>query len=164
MLPDWEGVSGFASQEYIKEGPVLEVLFLATHQSFREGGYARDLVRSLEHSAREMGCSAVVVAAVPAQGINFWTRAGYRVEVPLLELEEDDKPQGGPGLSAPTTALGEFLHEHMVLFTDSPLVVKLLRDVSVSQDVEAGCCTADDSNVDLTNDKDIRDAAFLSMD
>merc|ERR1719330_1990817 len=60
-------------------GPVLEVLFLATTPELREVGQAQALVSELEGAAKQMGCFAISVAAVPSQGISFWTGCGYEV-------------------------------------------------------------------------------------
>merc|ERR1711879_366649 len=70
-----------------------------------------------------MGCSAVTVAAVPIQGLTFWQRCGYEIVVPL-------KKEGvmEPGLDEPLTAFGGFLLNHMLLFTDTPLVAKILTN------------------------------------
>merc|ERR1712146_618209 len=73
LLPSWQN-----------KGPVLEVLFLATSPQLRERQWALELEQELEASAVLMGCSAICVAAVPVQGMNFWTnRCGFEVVVPL---------------------------------------------------------------------------------
>jgi len=111
LISGWEGAAGA-----VRAGPVLEVLFLATHPAMREVGLATKLVKELEAGATAMGCSAVAVAAVPSQGISFWNRCGYEVAVPL----------GDNGPAEAVSALGEFLSENMLLFTDTPLVAKAL--------------------------------------
>lgn len=111
LLPSWED-----------KGTVLEVLFLATSPEMREGGFAFQLENDLESAAKEMGCCAIAVAAVPHQGMNFWTgRCGFEVVVPLkTDTTEADC------LGEPLNNLGDFLLRHMLLFTDTPLVAKEL--------------------------------------
>lgn len=134
LLDGWSGTPGGALGGPVRAGPVLEVLFLATASESRQGGEAMNLVAELEEVAGDMGCTAVAVAAVPAQGRRFWKRCGYKVEVPLAEEEERDdascssrSPRPGPGPGEPVSALGEFLRERMLLFTDTPLVAKVLQ-------------------------------------
>jgi hypothetical protein len=126
LLPSWQD-----------KGPVLEILFLATCQELREMGWANELEGELEALAKSMGCSAIAVAAVPVQGMAFWTkRCGFEVLVPLKDGQEDEQDhqnQKAPGnttkaehLEEPVNELGEFLLKHMLLFTDTPLVAKVL--------------------------------------
>jgi hypothetical protein len=124
LLCHWEGSSPEAAEGHGQGGPVLEVLFLATSPDLRESGEAGRLVKELEEAATVMGCSAIAVAAVPQQGISFWTRAGYEIAVPLSK--DTSTNPGGPGPGEPTSALGNFLFENMVIFTDTPLVAKVL--------------------------------------
>merc|ERR1719203_1295654 len=108
-------------------GSVLEVLFLATSPEYRELGQAQELVKELEEAAQTMGCFAICVAAVPKQGISFWTRCGYEVAVPLEETAtEGSEPSGPPRLGEPRSELGAFLLQKMLLFSDTPLVAKVL--------------------------------------
>merc|ERR1712039_16314 len=105
--------------------------FLATAEDFRRTKAATELVADLEDTARKMNCSAIAVAAVPHQGIQFWTRNGFQVEVPLKS--EDAAMSGaskshGPGLDEPVSDLGTFLYDNMILFTDSPLCAKILTN------------------------------------
>lgn len=116
----------------VPAGSVLEVLFLATSVQARESGQAMKLIAELENVATELGCAAIAVAAVPVQGRGFWTRNGYEVVVPLKHDEESGKEDpgvggDGPFLAEPLTELGAFLLNHMLLFTDTPLMAKVLR-------------------------------------
>merc|ERR1712241_1108207 len=84
-----------------------------------------------ESAAYSMGCSAIAVAAVPAQGMSFWTkRRGFEVVVPLkTEIRSSEGFQDAVSdeteyLGEPVNDLGDFLVRHMVLFTDTPLVAK----------------------------------------
>merc|ERR1711998_714587 len=99
-----------------ERGPVLEVLFLATTPHFREQGWAVKLEQELESVAKSMGCSAIAVAAVPHQGINFWTeRCGFEAVVPLLEVPtSEDNGTEQQYLGEPVSELGEFLPRHML--------------------------------------------------
>lgn len=131
LLPTWKGDSEN------ENGPVLEVLFLATGLDFREMGVAKDLVVELENTAKSMGCVAVAVAAVPCQGESFWRKCGYEVAVPLMETakgssDTEESVSNNPGLGEPLTHLGEFLVKNMMLFTDTPLVAKLLTGTKSS--------------------------------
>jgi len=118
--------------EQIPLGPVLEVLFLATNPDLREMCQAQELVKELEETAISMGCYAVCVAAVPKQGVSFWSRCGYEVVVPL-ESPPQEQPSISeaeahvPNLGEPCNDLGAFLLQKMLLFTDTPLVAKVLR-------------------------------------
>merc|ERR1712032_1601167 len=119
LLPNWQD-----------KGPVLEVLFLATSPEMWERGWAAELEEELERVATSMGCSAIAVAAVPAQGMNLWTvRCGFEIVVPL---RTGACPDGGVDeehpLGEPVNGLGDFLLRHMLLFTDTPLVAKVLRN------------------------------------
>lgn len=127
-----EGSAATPSQESVLAGPVLEVLFLATSPCFREEGDALKLQEELEKEARGLGCAAMCVAAVPNQGTSFWSRSGFSVAVPLIGKERQDSPDGAPTeteglhLGEPTTALGEYLLANMLLFSDTPLMAKIL--------------------------------------
>lgn len=140
LIFGWEGSTEKTPGEYVAPGPVLEVLFLATTPLLREGGEAQKLVAELEQAAAGMGCIAVAVAAVPGQGRNFWKRCGYDVLVSL----KGERPEGAPcdewsngedssdaapffGLEEPVSPLGRYLLDHMLLFTDTPLVCKVLK-------------------------------------
>jgi GNAT superfamily N-acetyltransferase len=128
LLPNWTGAPG------MQGGPVLEVLFLATNPEYRESGEAMRLVQELESSAKAMGCIALAVAAVPKQGISFWHKCGYTEAVPLNSKVDPDNAgidPKEPGLGEPLTPLGVFLNENMLLFTDSPLVVKTLTGTEI---------------------------------
>jgi len=130
LLDGWTGASEDVLGEPVPAGPVLEVLFVATSIHAREWGEAAMLVAELEAVAGDMGCVAIAVAAVPAQGRAFWSRNGYTVQVPLAEWKESDMKWAhgsGPGLGEPASALGEFLCERMLLFNDTPLVAKVLK-------------------------------------
>jgi len=131
LLPAWEGNADYES------GPVLEVLFLATGPDFRELGVAKQLVNELESTAKTMGCIAVAVAAVPCQGLSLWRGCGYEVAVPLLETSKggSEALDTNPGLGEPLTALGDFLLTNMLLFTDTPLVAKMLAETTKKRDV-----------------------------
>merc|ERR1712146_803611 len=77
------------------------------------------------------GCSAIAVAAVPVQGMAFWTkRCGFQVVVPLKDGQDHPVVAGdttkAEHLDEPVNELGEFLLQHMLLFTDTPLVAKVL--------------------------------------
>lgn len=124
LLHGWSG----SPESPVRPGPVLEVLFLATKAECRESGEAKKLVAELEKVATDLGCAAVAVAAVPAQGCQFWKRCGFKVAVPLAKEDGDDAEPGlGAGLGEPVSALGEFLRDHMLLFNDTPLVAKALK-------------------------------------
>merc|ERR1712066_845426 len=108
----------------------MEVLFLATSPKMRESGFAGQLEQELESAAKEMGCSAIVVAAVPAQGMSFWTkRCGFEVVVPLKADRNEEEY-----FEEPLNELGAFLLRHMLLFTDTPLVAKELSGGSSGKD------------------------------
>jgi len=126
LLPIWED-----------KGPVLEVLFLATSPGMREHGWAEELETELESAALSLGCSAIAVAAVPVQGMSFWTeRCGFEIVVPLkssttgAEEYHDAKDKDIQPLGEPVNELGQFLLQHMLLFTDTPLVAKVLSGES----------------------------------
>merc|ERR1712048_970968 len=105
----WRLLDSPADDECPK-GPVIEVLFLATCEEYRECGQALALVRELEAAAKAMGCSAVAVAAVPVQGVGFWTDAvGCEVLVPLNGQHNDIDPPPDSVLGEPRNALGAFL-------------------------------------------------------
>lgn len=134
LLPCWEGSQANDHTSFVPKGPVLEVLFLAACPQMRELGHSKELVAELEIAAKQMGCCAVAVAAVPQQGRSFWKKCGYEVVVPLKDGECDETGQApgirskkeGPGLDEPNSAFGAFLVENMLLFTDTPLVAKTL--------------------------------------
>jgi len=98
-------------------------------------------VTELEVAARGLGCAVMCVAAVPRQGVSFWKKCGYKREVPLKKARarsaesNDDAPGGGEidkeasmnPLEEPATALGKYLLANMLLFSDTPLVAKVLR-------------------------------------
>jgi hypothetical protein len=99
----------------------------------REQGWAIELEEELESAAEFMGCSAIAVAAVPVQGMSFWTqRCGFKVVVPLKtetkssEEFQDAMSDAAECLGHPVNELGDFLLRHMLLFTDTPLVAKEL--------------------------------------
>jgi GNAT superfamily N-acetyltransferase len=120
-------------------GPVLEVLFLATDPEYRQTGEAMRLVQELESSARDMGCIAAAVAAVPKQGVSFWQKCGYTVAIPLKSIEDSNSAEVDPkepGLGEPLTPLGFFLRENMLLFTDTPLVVKMFHDAEIGHGID----------------------------
>jgi GNAT superfamily N-acetyltransferase len=122
LLDGWSGAPEGALGGRVRPGPVLEVLFLATKLESRVSGVAKQLMADLEAVATDLGCAAVAVAAVPVQGCHFWRGCGYEVAVPLAE--EDCGP--GRGFGEPVSALGEFLLDRMLLFSDTPLVAKVL--------------------------------------
>lgn len=132
IISGWPGSLASMPGGAVPAGPVLEVLFLATATGMREGGQAQKLIEELQEVGTEMGCAAMAVAAVPVQGYGFWTKNGFQVHVPLQEGKEVPRPvavaksKAGPGLAEPLTELGAFLRDHMVLFTDTPLVAKVL--------------------------------------
>lgn len=132
LLPSWQN-----------KGPVLEVLFLATSKDVREQGWANELVEELQETATTMGCSAIAVAAVPIQGKFFWTqRCGFEVVVPLknksngeqktLKADESKEIVIDDLFDEPVNDLGQFLLQNMLLFTDTPLVAKILSKESQS--------------------------------
>lgn len=120
LLPDWPGVPQGAGRA-IAAGPILEVLFLATAPGLQEGGEASRLQKQLEDAARDLGCAAMCVAAVPKQGINFWKKQAFEVAVPLTTDDVE-----ATSLGEPDTPLGEFLYRNMMLFSDTPLMAKVL--------------------------------------
>eukprot|EP00445_Apocalathium_hangoei_P028246 CAMPEP_0203914764 /NCGR_PEP_ID=MMETSP0359-20131031/55622_1 /ASSEMBLY_ACC=CAM_ASM_000338 /TAXON_ID=268821 /ORGANISM="Scrippsiella Hangoei, Strain SHTV-5" /LENGTH=361 /DNA_ID=CAMNT_0050841129 /DNA_START=60 /DNA_END=1145 /DNA_ORIENTATION=- len=133
LLDGWPGAAPDAAGGAVAAGPVLEVLFAAAHPDLQELGVAGHLMAELEEVATLMGCAAVAVAAVPHQGRRFWAKQGYLVHATLIEialqgdgdnLSESSKMQT---TLEPGTALGEFLKSKMLLFTDTPLVAKVLR-------------------------------------
>mmetsp|Transcript_30015 Transcript_30015/g.69901 ORF Transcript_30015/g.69901 Transcript_30015/m.69901 type:complete len:420 (+) Transcript_30015:75-1334(+) len=141
VIDGWSGADSdaFVEGREIGAGPVLEVLFLAIQVGLREHGQAGRLLSELESTARQMGCVAVTVAAVPHQGCAFWTSNGYRVAVPCTDgpLESPDAAQEpGPFLDATTGAFGQYLFRHMLLFTDTPLMAKVLSDAAPSPPTE----------------------------
>eukprot|EP00746_Dinoflagellata_sp_MGD_P016787 gnl/MRDRNA2_/MRDRNA2_138131_c0_seq1.p1 gnl/MRDRNA2_/MRDRNA2_138131_c0~~gnl/MRDRNA2_/MRDRNA2_138131_c0_seq1.p1 ORF type:complete len:489 (-),score=86.54 gnl/MRDRNA2_/MRDRNA2_138131_c0_seq1:24-1490(-) len=155
LLSGWMGSASNTPGGAVPAGPVLEVLFLATSVGLREGGQALKLISELEEIASEMGCAAMAVAAVPVQGHGFWTRNGFEVVVPLKDLDDVPsnvavaKPADPPGLGEPLTELGVFLLDQMLLFTDTPLVAKVLHPKSKKEtvtDADLGVAKALDRN------------------
>merc|ERR1712178_348061 len=104
LLYNWNGSPATTTEDAIPAGPVLEVLFLATLPGFRQQGEAQTLVKELEEAARSLGCAAMCVAAVPRQGVSFWTRCGYTTMVALKNTSGD----GGAPLDEPTSLLGGY--------------------------------------------------------
>jgi len=141
LLYQWEGSAASASENAVAAGPVLEVLFLATNHGFRREGEGQSLVKELEDAARSLGCAAMCVAAVPKQGRRFWETCGYTTLVPLKDSDGGagsadsaasadallDKGMEETCLGEPTSALGEYLLANMLLFSDTPLVGKVLK-------------------------------------
>lgn len=141
LLYQWEGSAASASEDAVAAGPVLEVLFLATHHGFRREGEGQSLVEELEDAARSLGCAAMCVAAVPKQGRRFWETCGYTTLVPLKDSDggagsadaaasaavHQDNAMEEACLGEPTSALGEYLLANMLLFSDTPLVGKVLK-------------------------------------
>lgn len=106
----------------------MEILFLATSPQVREAGYARMLQQDLEVAAKKMGCSAMCVAAVPKQGIQFWTqKSKFQELVPLAKPVETGEQDPADVLGEPVNELGHFLLRNMMLFSDTPLVAKVLE-------------------------------------
>jgi len=137
LIFGWEGANGLFSNG----GPVLEVLFLATAPGMRESGHALELIAELEEAATSMGCSSISVAAVPHQGMSFWSRAGYGKVVLLKdtddasiehEMDRDCKPCSV--FQEPITPFGTFLFQNMLLFTDTPLLAKSLQKTESAVD------------------------------
>lgn len=126
LLDGWAGSTPGCPGGQVRGGPVLEVLFLATRPDLREEGQACKLVQELEEAASTLGCAAVAVAAVPVQGRSFWSKCGYEVVVPLAAEQDERLGHDAPGPGDPSTALGGFLRQNMVLFSDTPLVAKVL--------------------------------------
>merc|ERR1712110_985529 len=119
----------------------LEVLFLATAPDMRESGHALELIGELEEAAASLGCSSVCVAAVPHQGMSFWSRAGYGKIVLLkdtdeasIEHETDKTCNPCSVLQEPITPFGKFLFQNMLLFTDTPLLAKYLHKMENAVD------------------------------
>lgn len=136
----WRRLDGFEGGRYepaeaeLPAGPVLEVLFLATAERFRESGHALALVMDLEAGAREAGFVAICVAAVPRQGVRFWARADLHTAVDLKAKTARDSGDEDDPLVEPSDALGAFLKKRMLLFSDTPLRAKaLLQDGGAAQ-------------------------------
>eukprot|EP00929_Paragymnodinium_shiwhaense_P007325 TRINITY_DN11123_c0_g1_i16.p1 TRINITY_DN11123_c0_g1~~TRINITY_DN11123_c0_g1_i16.p1 ORF type:complete len:338 (-),score=67.09 TRINITY_DN11123_c0_g1_i16:164-1177(-) len=123
VLEGWHGMDAAADFAAVPAGPVLEVLFLATVTEFRRGGEAAALLKDLEAGAKAMGFVAIAVAAVPQQGMNFWTKKMSYSSVVAL----NPSPSSASDVFCePTNELGRFLFENMMLFDDTPLVAKSL--------------------------------------
>eukprot|EP00444_Apocalathium_aciculiferum_P024932 CAMPEP_0183437112 /NCGR_PEP_ID=MMETSP0370-20130417/71654_1 /TAXON_ID=268820 /ORGANISM="Peridinium aciculiferum, Strain PAER-2" /LENGTH=365 /DNA_ID=CAMNT_0025624791 /DNA_START=92 /DNA_END=1189 /DNA_ORIENTATION=+ len=134
LLDGWLGAAHDAAGGAVAAGPVLEVLFAATAPDLVELGVSGQLVAELEQVATQIGCAAIAIAASPCQGKRFWSKQGYVVHVPLVEIagqgdgvDPNDSSHAQTTLGEPQSALGEFLKAKMLLFTDKPLVAKVLR-------------------------------------
>jgi len=127
MLDTWEDPEACDNAHLVCAGPVLEVLFLSTHPVMRTMGEAKRMVSRLEKHAQSLGCSALAVAAVPAQGINFWTSTAHWTVVVPRDETVDSHDEAAFTLGEPTCPLGQYLLDRMVLFNDCPLVAKRLR-------------------------------------
>jgi len=135
VIDGWQGMEGTKDFEAVPAGPILEVLFLATPPYIRRSGEAARLRQALERSAASMGCVAMCVAAVPIQGMAFWTQmSGYSTLVALNEEKHDDRDI----FCEPVNELGRFLFDNMVLFTDTPLVAKILSQDEDKEKPAAG--------------------------
>lgn len=126
LLFSSEGSSGSALENTGLDGPVLEVLFLSTQYC---QGDATALLSDLEDEARARGCAAIcTTAANSAEATSFWKPLGFSVEVPVKACEDGDAAEPEPEQEPePSTALGRYLSRKMVLFTDTPVVAKVLK-------------------------------------
>jgi len=128
---------------------MLEILFLATREDVARTDVAGETVRYLVNYARLGGFELLAVAAVPQQGIQFWTkqrfkkssapppRAGEISELAKTAREKVLKLRKGEGAPSPeeidqTPFRGwgswarerdAFLRNHMLVFVDTPLYV-----------------------------------------
>jgi len=59
---------------------MLEVLFLACHESYRHTNISSSLIDRLINYARFNYFSIITVAAVPYQGIAFWEKNGFKTD------------------------------------------------------------------------------------
>eukprot|EP00929_Paragymnodinium_shiwhaense_P039492 TRINITY_DN20723_c0_g1_i1.p1 TRINITY_DN20723_c0_g1~~TRINITY_DN20723_c0_g1_i1.p1 ORF type:complete len:495 (+),score=89.87 TRINITY_DN20723_c0_g1_i1:148-1632(+) len=124
----WRIIDGFVgsksttSHKSVKRGPVMEVLFLASIPPVAHTGESIRLAKALEDAAVQMGCAAIAVAAVAAQGKSFWVRRlGYEIHVDLNPEATCSKDI----FLEPEGELGRFLMHNMILFDDTPIVAKV---------------------------------------
>jgi len=111
---------------------MLEVLFLATREDMAHTKVAEEVVDRLLTFAHAETFNVVSVAAVPAQGVAFWSKNGfsYFPDPNITSLAKYPKDVNDAKDLTLDAAKGKqicsFLHSHMLMFPDTPLFARVL--------------------------------------
>eukprot|EP01084_Bolivina_argentea_P262438 443791_1 len=103
---------------------MFEVLFLSTSEHVRHQKIANEMVKRIEVFARLNCYDIISVAAVPNQGISFWSQNAFETFVfqnePVIKFDENI------GYVTKRNRIRQFIQRNMLVFNDTPLLVKVL--------------------------------------
>ena len=112
-----------------KQFRMFEILFLSTSENQRHNNYGKIMFDKIERYCLQNCFNIVCVAAVPNQGIGFWSNNGF-----TMYCKSDEKitinKKSLPSLDSNTgasDAAKQLLMKNMIRFKDTPLYAKVLN-------------------------------------